>query len=91
MKKLLHYYFFFWSSGNYEPNDYFQYKGTVKTSMQKHCLALVLAIHTPTGSKYSSMSNEDGRFNMLNMRVGGPYKVTVTFVDFKLKFTMKSI
>jgi hypothetical protein len=46
--------------------------------MQKHCLAQsVLAIHTPTGSKYSP-SNEDGRFNMLNMRVGGPYKVTVT-------------
>jgi hypothetical protein len=27
--------------------------------------------------------NEDGRFNMLNMRVGGPYKVTVTFVGFQ--------
>jgi hypothetical protein len=69
MKKLLHIIFLL-SSGNYEPNDYFQYKGTVKTSMQKHCLAQWFhAIH-PTGSKYS-MSNEDGRFNMLNIELVG--------------------
>jgi hypothetical protein len=59
-------------------------KGTVKTSNAESLPgASVLAIHTPTGSKYSSMSNEDGRFNMLNMRVGGPYLVTVTFVGFQ--------
>ena len=59
-------------------------KGTVKSSdLQSLPGASVLAVHTPTGSKYSSMSNEDGRFNMLNMRVGGPYTVTVTFVGFQ--------
>jgi hypothetical protein len=59
-------------------------KGTIKTANAETLPgATVLAIHTPTGSKYSSMSNEDGRFNMLNMRVGGPYKVTITFVGFQ--------
>ena len=59
-------------------------KGTVKSSdLQSLPGASVLAVHTPTGSKYSSMSNEEGRFNMLNMRVGGPYTVTVTFVGFQ--------
>jgi outer membrane receptor protein involved in Fe transport len=42
--------------------------------------ASVLAIHTPTGTKYSSVSNAEGRFSILNMRVGGPYKVAVTFI-----------
>lgn len=45
--------------------------------------ATIQAIHTPTGSKYSALSNEDGRFNMLNMRIGGPYKVTVSFVGYE--------
>ena len=59
-------------------------KGTVKTANAESLPgASVLAVHTPTGSKYSSMSNEDGRFNMLNMRVGGPYIVTITFVGFQ--------
>ena len=59
-------------------------KGTVKSSETESLPgATVLAIHIPTGSKYSALSNEDGRYNMLNMRVGGPYKVVVTFVGFQ--------
>ncbi|MBW4361452.1 TonB-dependent receptor [Flavobacterium taihuense] len=42
--------------------------------------ATISAVHTPTGSKYSAISNADGRFNILNMRVGGPYKVNVSYV-----------
>jgi hypothetical protein len=44
--------------------------------------ASILAIHTPTGSKYSGVSNVDGRYNMLNMRIGGPYK-TISFVGYE--------
>ena len=59
-------------------------KGTVKgTDGNVLPGTTVLAIHTPTGTKYSSLSNEDGRYNMLNMRVGGPYKVIVTFIGFQ--------
>jgi hypothetical protein len=41
--------------------------------------ATVKAIHTPSGITYSVLSREDGRFNIANMRVGGPYEVTVSF------------
>ena len=59
-------------------------KGTVKSSdLELLPAASVLAIHVPTGSKYSAMTNEEGRFNMLNMRVGGPYRVIVSYVGFK--------
>jgi hypothetical protein len=59
-------------------------KGTVKSSDTELLPgASILAIHTPTGSKYSALSNAEGRFSMLNMRVGGPYKVVVTFIGFR--------
>jgi hypothetical protein len=32
------------------------------------------------------MSNEDGRFNMLNMRVGGPIKLLLPLLDFNSKY-----
>lgn len=59
-------------------------KGIVKGSANELLPgATVLAVHTPSGTKYSSLSNEDGRFNILNMRIGGPYKITVSFVGYQ--------
>lgn len=59
-------------------------KGIVKSSSNELLPgATVLAIHTPSGTKYSSLSNEDGRFNILNMRIGGPYKIVVSFVGYQ--------
>jgi hypothetical protein len=45
--------------------------------------ATVVAVHQPSNTQYSTISNEEGRFVMGNMRVGGPYKVTVTFIGYK--------
>jgi hypothetical protein len=45
--------------------------------------ASVIAIHTPSGSQYGIITNENGRFSLNNMRVGGPYQVTVSFVGFQ--------
>jgi hypothetical protein len=42
--------------------------------------ASVVALHTPTGTAYSTQTSTDGRFNLPNLRVGGPYTVKVTFV-----------
>ncbi len=45
--------------------------------------ASVVAIHTPTGTKYGSATNFDGVVNLRNMRVGGPYTITISFVGLK--------
>ncbi len=45
--------------------------------------ANVVAIHTPTGTKYGASTNIDGRFNLLNLRVGGPYKVSISFIGYQ--------
>lgn len=46
-------------------------------------MASVLAVHTPSGTEYGSISMEEGRFNIRNMRVGGPYRVMATFVGYE--------
>ena len=45
--------------------------------------ASIIAIHEPTGTQYGTVSRDDGGYNIVNMRVGGPYKVTVSFVGFQ--------
>ena len=42
--------------------------------------ASVIAIHTPSGTNYEASTRTDGRYFIPNMRVGGPYVVTVTYV-----------
>jgi len=42
--------------------------------------ATIKATHVPSGTVYSGSSNAAGRFNLPSMRVGGPYKVEVTYV-----------
>lgn len=45
--------------------------------------ATVVAVHTPSGSRYGNVTDAKGFFRIPNMRVGGPYTVTVTFVGYK--------
>ncbi|NNK11092.1 MAG: TonB-dependent receptor, partial [Flavobacteriaceae bacterium] len=45
--------------------------------------ANVVAVHMPTGTKYGAISNEDGRYNLPNLRIGGPYEITVSYVGYK--------
>ena len=49
--------------------------------------ATVLAVHTPTGTTYEGVTQGDGRFTLLNVRVGGPYTVTVKMQGFKDEVT----
>ena len=45
--------------------------------------ANVVATRPPTGTTYGAVTNQDGRFNMVNMRVGGPYKeVSISYIGF---------
>src|SRR5262245_63018395 len=43
----------------------------------------VAAVHEPTGTSYETVTESDGRFHLLNVRVGGPYTVTVNLQGFK--------
>lgn len=45
--------------------------------------ATIVATHTPTGSSYEAVAGADGGFQLLNVRVGGPYTVKITMAGFK--------
>ncbi len=42
--------------------------------------ATIIAKHTPTGSVYGTISDVDGSYRIDNMKVGGPYLITVSYV-----------
>lgn len=44
--------------------------------------ASVTATHQPTGTKYTTTTRKDGRYNLANLRVGGPYEIVVSYVGF---------
>lgn len=43
----------------------------------------VTARHEPSGTTYDAVTNEDGRFNIPGMRVGGPYTVSAELSGFQ--------
>ena len=51
--------------------------------------AIVSALHTPTGTNYEGVTDGEGRFTILNMRVG-PYDVKVVMSGFREE-TLKAI
>jgi hypothetical protein len=44
--------------------------------------ANVVAVHLPSGTSYGTSTDLDGSYRIQGMRVGGPYKVTVTYTGF---------
>lgn len=45
--------------------------------------ANVVAIHDPSGTRYGASTRDNGQYNILNMRIGGPYSVTVSYVGYR--------
>ena len=43
----------------------------------------VEAVHTPTGTRYDTVSGANGRFLIPNVRVGGPYTITANLEGFR--------
>jgi hypothetical protein len=57
--------------------------GVVNDSQNKSLPgATILAVHEASGSRYSTTTDFDGHFRISNMRVGGPYKIEVTFIGY---------
>ena len=52
--------------------------------------ATVIALHQPSGTTYSTISDNQGFFRLPNMNVGGPYKLTVSYVGYE-SFTKNDI
>lgn len=66
--------------------------------------ATVMVTHQPSGTDYGTTTRDDGRFNFLNLKAGGPYSIKVSYVgyesqsreniflelgqDFKINFTL---
>lgn len=44
--------------------------------------ASVVAIHTPSGTKYGAATDFDGFYRISGMRIGGPYTITISYVGF---------
>ena len=52
--------------------------------------ATVVAVHEPSGTRYTAVTNTSGRFSINGMRTGGPYEVTISYIGFQPK-TVKGI
>lgn len=65
--------------------------GTIKDGKGQPLIgASVLLTHTPTGTTYATMTRTGGRFDISNIRSGGPYKVEITNIGFD-KVTRENI
>ena len=43
----------------------------------------VIATHTPTGATYEGVTQGDGTFTLVNVRIGGPYDIAATLAGFR--------
>ena len=47
--------------------------------------ATVEAVHVPSGTRYVGITNGKGQYNILGMRAGGPYEVSINYIGFEKK------
>ncbi|MEQ7801178.1 carboxypeptidase regulatory-like domain-containing protein [Pedobacter sp. ASV1-7] len=45
--------------------------------------ASIKAVHVPTNTAYSLVSNNGGRFTISNMRSGGPYTIVISYIGYE--------
>ena len=47
--------------------------------------ANILAVHVPSGTSYRGLTRSGGAFSIPNMRVGGPYRISIRAIGFEPK------
>jgi len=57
--------------------------GTISDATGALPNVIVTAIHLPTGTKYMTTTRNDGRYNLPNLKIGGPYSLSTSFVGYK--------
>jgi len=45
--------------------------------------ANIIALHTPTGTVSGTTAQVNGRYTLSNLRIGGPYTITISYVGFE--------
>lgn len=64
--------------------------GTIRDSKESLPGASIKATHTPSGTVYTAVTNQNGLFSLPGMRIGGPYTIEVTYVGYD-KFTQENV
>ena len=44
--------------------------------------ATIVATHTPTGTVSGTTAQDNGRYSLSNLRIGGPYTITISYLGF---------
>ena len=57
-------------------------RGTITANDNPLPGATVVALHTPSGSQYSTTTNGDGHYTISGMRIGGPYEITISYLGY---------
>lgn len=65
-------------------------KVTMQDTKEEVIGATVIAVHEPSGTKYTAVTNISGRFAIQGMRNGGPYTVSISYIGYETK-TFKGI
>jgi len=51
--------------------------------------ANVVATHLPSGTRYGAVSNVEGKYSIPGMRIGGPYRLSVSFIGFSFTYLLR--
>lgn len=84
MKKLIIFSFVFLSLSIYSQVTTSKIKGTVTDNQGEPLFgANIVVLHEPTGTISGAVAQDNGRYTIPNLRVGGPYKVTFSYIGFQ--------
>lgn len=70
-------------SGSFAQETTAEIQGVIKDAAGAGLVgATISAKHLPTGTVYTTVTRNNGLYNLANLRVGGPYEINVSYVGF---------